>query len=261
MISKLIEITFAKQIHTSPPMILKKFLFLLFVLPPLHSLFGQRITVAVTVQYGSYRMKDLQDLQNEQASTIYDSLKTRTNVLYAFPAYSGGQLSVGYTKQRRYFHFTAAYNATGGRLSYEDYSGKIKIDKRIEGYSVALGYGYSVFDTGKLKVYPFLSMGATYSKLTTENLVEIYVSSEKTFVSNTYSSLQFFLKPELMLECYLTKSIFIGGSVGYFQQLSATSQKDQNGTRLTGKNNNDVHADWSGLRIGAGIGIQINRTE
>ena len=124
-------------------------------------------------------MNDLKDLQSEQAKNISDSLQTSPTTMYNFPAYWGFRVSTSYVKNRNNYSFQVGYNTTGGRIHYSDYSGEIKVDKRVSNTNFALGYSYAILNSKHFKLSAGIALGVTFSTIDAENLVEIYVSEEK----------------------------------------------------------------------------------
>ena len=219
---------------------------------------AQELTFSVVPQYGSYDMSDLKDLQSEQAKNISDSLNTSPKTMYNFPAYWGFRVSTRYVKNRHNYSFDVGYNTTGGRIHYSDYSGEIKVDKKVSNTNFALGYSYALLNSEHFKLSAGIALGIAFSTIDAENLVEIYVSEEKVQYTREYHGHQLFTSPEICFSYAPFKFLFLELTAGYHYQLNSSAMHDDSAGDLKNNKGGNVSPNWSGYRLGAGIGYKIN---
>ena len=219
---------------------------------------AQELTFSVVPQYGSYDMSDLKDLQSEQAKNISDSLNTSPKTMYNFPAYWGFRVSTRYVKNRHNYSFHVGYNTTGGRIHYSDYSGEIKVDKKVSNTNFALGYSYALLNSEHFKLSAGIALGIAFSTIDAENLVEIYVSEEKVQYTREYHGHQLFTSPEICFSYAPFKFLFLELTAGYHYQLNSSAMHDDSAGDLKNNKGGNVSPNWSGYRLGAGIGYKIN---
>lgn len=238
-----------------------KFLGIFFLLNWLgvNSSFGQSIDINVMPEYASYKMSEMKTLQDEQAAIIYDSLGTYPKKMYDFPNYWGISVNSGYNKRRHRLDLSVFYNVTGGRLYYSDYSGLIKIDKQVTVTGIMTSYSFAMINSKRIQTFIGLGVGSSFSTLKEANTIAIYISDEETIQSNKYSSKQFFINPKIDFVFYPINNFFVKVSASYSNQVSSTSQEDkESGKEFKNKSGNSVTLDWTGFRIGAGIGYRFN---
>jgi len=227
-------------------------------------LVAQSIDLSVMPIYGSYDMTNMKTYQDEQAGNIYDSLGTYPKKMYDFPPYWGLNINAGFNKNRHQFSLTLNYNTTGGRLSYSDYSGIIKIDKLVNCKGISGGYSFAIIQSEKIQTLLGFEVGVNFSTLKEENIVAIYISDEETNEVNKYRSQQITLIPEVSIAYFPIKNIFIKVSAGYSRQISTSKQLNKEPNQkleLVDESGKDVTLDWSGFRLGAGIGYRFNSSK
>ncbi|HEX6891053.1 MAG TPA: type IX secretion system membrane protein PorP/SprF, partial [Chryseolinea sp.] len=215
-------------------------------------------TFSLVPQYGSFNMNDLKDLQSGQAKNISDSLHTSPKTVYDFPSYWGFRVSTSYVKNRNSYSFYVGYNTTGGRIHYSDYSGVIKLDKQVSNTNFSLGYSYAMLNSQRFKLTAGIGVGIALSTIDAENLVEIYVSEEKDQSTTKYHGHQFFTTPEICFSYAPLKFLYLELTAGYHQQLSSSAMHDDSAGDLIDNSGEKVSPNWSGYRLGAGIGYKIN---
>jgi len=219
---------------------------------------GQELTFGLAAQYGSYEMNDLKGLQSEQAKIISDSLNTTPKTMYDFPAYWGFRVSTSYVKNRHNYSLHFGYNSTGGRVHYGDYSGVIQVDKQVSNNNFALGYSYSIVNSKRFKLTTGISLGIAFSTIDAQDLVEIYVSEEKEQRTGKYRGHQFFTSPEICFTYAPFKFLYLELTAGYHHQLSSSAMHDNSAGDLNNTKGETASPNWSGYRLGAGIGYKIN---
>lgn len=213
-------------------------------------------------QHGSYQMIKINELQEDQFKSIKDSLNISPSRIYTFPPYNAFGFGVSYSKKQHSYFLATSYNTTGGRLYYADYSGIIRIDKRVSGISTSVGYSYILVNGDKIRISIGIGIGATISTLKTENIIEIYKITPSTNSVANFSSFQLFGQPNLALTFSPNNFLFLQLKGEYYLQgySSEMTSKSFNQSKIS-KEEKSINLDWSGFRLSAGIGVKFNRVE
>ncbi|GIL23096.1 MAG: hypothetical protein BroJett042_16090 [Bacteroidota bacterium] len=217
----------------------------------------QSLNISIVPEYATYKMSELKKFQSQQAAIVLDSLLTNPKVMYDFPSYWGLSLNSSYSFSKHSYHLNLGYNVTGGRLHYSDYSGLIKIDKQVKSNHLSAAYSYSIVSAEHFQIKTGIALGVSFSSLRAYDNVEIYVSDEVVNESNKYHSKQLFVNPDIAFYLLPLKNIFLQMRIGYLQQIHSSGQKNE----VPHPNDNipsSLKLDWSGFRIGAGIGYKFN---
>jgi hypothetical protein len=202
-------------------------------------------------------MSDLKDYQSEQSKNISDTLLTTPETIYDFPSYWGFRINASYVSKRSNYSLHVGHNATGGRLHYSDYSGEIKIDKHVSNTNVSLSYAYDILNTTHFKLRAGLGVGVAFSTIEANNLVEIYVSEEKDEEITNYKGKQVFINPEASFVYAPLKFLFVELVAAYTKQVGST-EMIAGSDKLADANGDNVAPDWTGYRLGVGIGYKFN---
>lgn len=203
-------------------------------------------------------MSALKALQAEQLGTIQDSLNARgLKQVYRFPSYWGLAISSTYIKKRHQYSFSVGMYSTGGRVHYADYSGEVRLDKVATTVPVGLSYGFTLIDSKYYQIGAGLGLRVHFSRLKTDDLVEIYVSEERDAQANIYHSRELALLPQVAAVVSPVAGLKVTLEVGYSAQLKSSAPSTKNGSSLLDKKNRPVELDWSGYRVGAIVGYRI----
>ena len=208
------------------------------------------------LNYGTYAMKDLKEVQSRMSTSPSPDIKLKT--VTQFPRWIGLDIEGAWQFPKVELVFEAGYNATAGRLSYADYSGSLTYDQHINGFF----YGSGI--TGRLNksLHHVKSIGIKttfiYSQLKMDNKA---IAMDQVVESEHYefSSFNIQLSPLLRYE-YFRENFFVYSEVrlnwdAIKDPLTLQGQKD---AYLT-VGNDKARADWTGIRIGAGVGYRFIR--
>lgn len=214
---------------------------------------GQGSSVRFKIGYGTYQMNQLKDLQK----AIVTTLPVRGKATQSFPAYWNFQMKYLYkTSDKNRIGAFIDYASTGGRIAYSDYSGELKVDNVVSRYGLGVSEEYVLAQKDALSLSGLIEASALYSRLMMDSFVKINDQSQKDLAK--LKSLGLALEPGLLGEGKISK-MTIGLSVGY--QLSFCKPFHLKGERkaiLTNtETNKKVNPNWSGIRLGATIGINF----
>jgi hypothetical protein len=225
-----------------------KFIFpiVLFLLP----LCGfSQMKLSFAMGTGTYRMTELRNLtQNAKNSFAPFPAKVVDN----FPSYYVYDLGLTMVFDNGFligggFSFTSS----GSRVSYRDYSGSLQFDATAKGlsYGTSIGYRHS-FKNNMFLTFDFRH-GSTESSI---DLVHDYDGA----YSLSQSSL--FVQPTVIFS-KVYKRFSFDAHAGYFASIrSALFEVTISNTGTSsGTSSEELIADWSGARVGLGIGYILSK--
>lgn len=204
------------------------------------------------VNYNTFSHKEISDFQQELMEDIPE-IDLRVND--DFGANIG--YSLGLKVEDLDTQFFAAYNSTGGKISYGDYSGLIRITQLLKAYTAGAEYQFRLLDNdSKGVIYLGLRGLLNYTTLDLRSHSEIYdsVSSESVDfdavdlgvgVAFNYDIPVWIVK----LRLKLGYDLFLGGELKFSEDREVSLEDNEGDLVKTG---------WSGLRTGVGIVVPIN---
>lgn len=229
------------------------FIFLIVVLP----LFtAAQIQVTLNSGIGTYQMGELKTLQDN----FLKSMPVAAQVTASFPAYWFYELTAtNEFKEKFLMGGSLSYGSTGGRVYYSDYSGSLWSDQLASFYSITTLFGARrTWLDGKLSLQGDVRPGITITNL---DFSSNQAAGNAIYYSqNKYHSLNLVVQPTVSLS-YRWRSLSFNTFAGYNfnfakgELQSHQSYYSQFGILYSG--GNSTHVDWSGLRAGVGLGINL----
>ena len=210
------------------------------------------------ITYNSVDMSDMRYLLNDaiaQDSTLSSSQD--------FENYFGYYLHmdlVGIQKKNTATSFGLIfdYTSSGGRVSIADYSGQFNQDLLTKVFSLGPTLRTYYFPS---KFYNFgLDISATVSFSNLKILTNLNVNNNILVDEKLeFTSISGQLRLGILQRINISKTINITNRIGYLTELfpSRLKFKENEDLYLTGKFDNKLHLDWSGFRLGLGIGIRV----
>lgn len=228
----------------------------LFILPVLlANICAAQIKFTCGGGLGSYAMGDMKSIQNNFASQFPVTPK----ITDAFPSYymfEGGVL--GNVGSQLWCGVTLSTFSTGGRVSYKDYSGALRIDQLASAVSIGIPFQYQLSDDDAknqffLELAPHITMG----KLKIKSFSQLGNSSNEQIQS--FSELGLGVQPSLVFEKKINRIIGIYLKAGYFVQVyNDKLYLDKNHDYyLLNPDNKNAQLDWTGLRLSGGLAFKI----
>ncbi|MBL7857774.1 MAG: hypothetical protein JNM57_08795 [Cyclobacteriaceae bacterium] len=210
---------------------------------------GQLWNIGINAGIATYSYQELRDYQHY----IQSQIKVEGTITEDFPAYFIYSININRQLNKWILEVEVGHGSTGGRVYYEDYSGKFSCDQIIK-------YNYLNFSSSRilLEKNGFMITGGIktlfiFHKLTIENYLKIgnqVLSEEEDF-----SALNFGLQPYFKMKRNF-KTTFIQVSCGYEVQ-SKSEPTSSDGLFLAGENGNPVHLQGGGFRVTVGVGFRI----
>lgn len=204
--------------------------------------FGQGFTLEYQLGYGVYNMSGMKNNLKEslQATNVLKGIKTTDN----FPGYLTHDLRMGYQIQRHHFGILFGYMNTAGQNHLADYSGEYKYRIRNKGSKLGSFYRFYLTDPSTFTPFIELSFGTVF----TSSKIDMSLRLESTAYEQENIKLKgtnLFIQPALGFSYRFCSFASALVSVGY--EWDPVTNMTMEGEKVT------LEADWSGLRINAGI--------
>lgn len=207
-----------------------------------------QFTLSLNTGYASYKMKDLKSLQEQMLASV----PVDAEITSSFPSYWLYELSARLASPTKVVGAAFTYGSTGGRVYYSDYSGTIGSDQLLSFYEYSGSIGLQKkFLNGHLNLLGEVKPGLTFSHLEITSF-ESYSAVSYSGKAN-YKGLNVFVQPTVTAVGRFGQ-LGINGFVGYNANLIKGNLNEiGNNDSYLSLNQNPVHADWSGWRVGGGL--------
>lgn len=199
----------------------------------------------LTAGVASFRMTDMKYLQEYILSTY----PVEGKVTSSFPPYTSASLTV-FKQMYDYLRVggSYSYSTTGGKTSYQDYSGEIFTDMTATSHRLGAYLSYVILGGDRLDLSLSGRLDANYTSMSIESYYSIYNIGNR--ISNKYRSISpsGSIGAELM---YKLRQVSLGLDAGYLVDLQADLKDTQDGDPLLDPNDRDkiLTSDWSGWYV------------
>mgnify|MGYP003634985671 CR=1 FL=1 len=210
--------------------------------------FSQQGIIFIETNYNTFSHSSLSDFQEEFKNDLSEiPLKTTDN----FPANIG--FTIGYEIKDSNTAIFLSYNATGGKLSYSDYSGVVRIEESLNAISFGGIYYINLSKKNNFKVgFKGFSM---FSSLNIDSYSQVGDNIEQENID--FSAIDFGAGAQLNYEHSLS-FLILKANIGFDLVLGRKLKfKENSEAHLINNSGQDVHTGWSGLRTGIGIAIPL----
>lgn len=211
--------------------------------------YSQNGSVFIELNYNTFSHASLKSFQQE---FIEDIPEVPIEVNDNFPSNIG--FTLGYKLNNINTSLFFSYNSTGGKISYSDYSGVIRITQPLNAYTFGGEYQIKLSKTNNN-----FSLGlrgfSMLSNLKLENYTQVLDNITNENIK--FQSINFGVGGRLIYE-YPISFFIIKASLGFDMTFGGTLKfKENNDFYLENNNGDKVKTNWSGLRTGLGIEIPI----
>ena len=213
------------------------------------NIFSQQGKIFIETNYNTFSHSSLQQFQKEFKADIAPiPIKTVDD----FPTNIG--FTLGYEIIDSNVAIFLGYNATGGKLSYSDYSGIVRLEESLN--AITFGGIYYVNLNPEKKDFRIGFRGfSMLSSLNLDSYSEIGNNIQEDNVD--FQSIDFGVGAQLNYE-YPLSFFIIKANIGFDLVFGGKLKfKDNNEAHLINNSNQEVKTGWSGLRTGLGIVIPI----
>lgn len=223
--------------------------------------YGQKFYFNANIGYGTYALKDFKNFQDDMISSTAVNDKS----VESFPNYINYNFLADYAFNK--FHragIGVTYYTTGGRNHLSDYSGEYSLDLITNAYTFDIHYKTIIISYKKFNVFFQYKTGLLFSRLDISESMRL----NNTIISESaseYTGYSMVSEPSLHLSYAIHKSIYLNYSIG-FEKCSRARILSDNGLESVGGDEfpqfeDDLSADWSGLRTSIGISYSIGKKD
>jgi hypothetical protein len=200
-------------------------------------------------------MKDMKYLQEYILSTY----PVEGQVTSSFPPYT----STSFTLYKQVYDYlrvgiSYSYSTTGGKSSYQDYSGEIYTEITATSHRLGAYLSYVILGGDRLDLALSGRLDGNYTPVLIESYYNIF--SYGSNISNSYRSISpgGSIGGELW---YRLRKISLGLEAGYMVDLKGDLKESGDGDPLTDPNDRDrvLTSDWSGWLVRASLLINLNQ--
>ena len=211
---------------------------------------SQQGKIFIETNYNTFSHSSLSNFQQEFKADLNPvPLKTVDD----FPANIG--FTIGYEIIDSDVAIFLGYNATGGKLSYSDYSGVVKLEESLNSITFGGIYYVNITQQNKNLRLGFQAF-SMISSLTIDSYSKIGNLLEESSLG--FQSFDFGVGAQLNYE-YPLSFFILKANIGFDLVIGGKLIFDENNeAHLINNSNEDVKTGWTGLRTGFGIAIPIN---
>lgn len=212
--------------------------------------FAQNGKIVFETNYNTFSHTSLSDFQEEFKNDLREiPIKTTDD----FPGNFG--FSLGYELVDKNVLIFASYNSTGGKLSYSDYSGVVRITEELKGYTFGAEYLIPFSETDNNFTLGLRGFGM-FTTMNLENYTQISESVSQDEIE--FQSANLGVGARMLYE-YPVSFFIIRASVGFDLTFGGSfTFKENSDYHLQDNNEDKVKSNWSGLRTSVGIAIPLN---
>lgn len=208
---------------------------------------AQEFTAEYNLGYGTYRMSNMKEkLSGIKVEPDLVGLRATDN----FSGYMLQDARIGFAWKKHHAGVLFSYMNTAGRNHLADYSGEFSAEIRLKGYKTGAFYRFTVADGvwGNMPLRPYvqLSTGMVANRLQSHTHLLIDGTPIVEF-GEKMKGTNFFLEPAIGAQLRVCKYAAVNLSIGY--EWDPVRNMYDEKTELK----NDAEADWSGLRVQAGL--------
>ncbi len=233
-------------------------IFLFLIVP---NIFAQDFSFRVKGSYAEFNMSDLKNAQKEVSNTIINTFDIPIKNVESFPSFYSFELQLALFKSKNINSgILYGFSSTGARSIYSDYSGEYKIDYLINANN------YGAFVENNIQITPIHSIIIGGKLLVINSSLEI--DTHLSIGSNSNSMVEDFESSSFGINPYIAYQVSYGilhsrVEIEYLNDFGKEIHlKDNEDANLIIKNNGEkIYSNWSGLRFGLSIGINLTSSK
>ncbi len=218
-----------------------------------------RFTVSGQFGYGQYQMGALKEFQQDiQAFYVSEGLPLQT--VHDFPGHWDAEIRasipiLNFNNGKLNIGASLGYGSTGGRIHYADFSGEIGVDQVLEYRSLGLIFERSFTHTSQSTFYISAKQTLRFTNLDFTEFLALGDTGDSESLS--FKSTSFGLQPQLGYAVFIGNT-FVRVNAGYQIEIpSGLTFSANRNAKLIDSSGDTIGANWSGLRLGFMLGMQI----
>ena len=222
----------------------------LIVLPLGRNALGQ--SAFLEIGYGSFQMTSIKKFQ----AGLQGQLDFDAKTVDEFPSYFTFKgTALVYEVNDLAFGFSIGQVSTGGRISYADFSGSIKIDNNLRGFLLGPVVEYNLSESNSSQFNLTLNPYVNFTKHSLR--AETILLQEVDVTTVAFESTNYGLEGGFNYR-HFVGNFFVQGLAGFNFDLGGKIKSPQNRNAvLADESGNDVSSNWSGYRVSLGIGMRL----
>lgn len=216
--------------------------------------FSQGVEVSFGINRAGFRMEELKSFQE----SLRKSLPVPAKVGKNYPSYWGYEAHIDVNIKRFQVGGYYAFNSTGSKLSYSDYSGVVYYDQEIQVRQFGVSAHYSISRYSKVQAALLLEVGMGSTDFQFQEYLKIG-SGPESELKLEFESQSITIAPGISLKYVLADRFIFKGELKYLMDnpKSLTWTDDDQIHLLDGTDT--VGPDWSGVRIALLVGIRFHK--
>jgi len=227
---------------------MKKLLGVFLFVSLLNTANAQNGELFVDLNYSTFSFSQLRELQDDQLKGVKD---------YPLAVNDDFSSNIGFTlgyKINNQFAAYFSYNTTGGKISYADYSGVIRLTQPLKQYVLGGMYTFPLLENSENFRFGFKAF-ASFTSMEINSYSKLLDNSSEDSIELRSTGLG--IGPTLIYEQPIWK-VRLRFSMAYDLVFNGKlTLKDNDDMHLEDSSGDDIKADWSGIRAGIGISIPI----
>jgi len=149
------------------------------------------------------------------------------------------------------------YNTTGSRIGIKDYSGYYNFDQIVNGHLLGIEPGVIMTETPKYRLIFTIMSGALFTTIKTEEVLSVSGQTEED--QEYMSAFSIPVYPSINLSIPVKGFIYGSFSAGYLVDTGGKVHYKGNHDAVVIISGNPVKTGWTGLRISAGLHVNLGR--
>lgn len=222
-----------------------------FIFATIPAIEGDNISLSFRTVYGDYKMGEMQS-SLLQSSPQLNNLNLPYSITDDFQAGIGYELAFSGVINNWTIGTKIGYRTTSGKFEYSDTKREVYFVNHTRLLEIIEFVKYSVFKTKNLSLTLGLNLGAGRTMETRETKIALYDGEQGNYDDRS-TSLNLFFGPELMANLLITKHLRMEAFGGYDSHIFTGLN-----TNINNFPENAGNVDWSGVRLGLGLGWTFN---
>lgn len=210
-------------------------------------------SLRVSANTGGFSMRDLKQFQKEVAGNLPFPV-----TITSYPSFIGYEAKLLFSRKKFEIGPWFAFNSTGGRISYSDYSGGFYYNELLQIFQFGASGALRLTEGGnRWQVNALLDLGVGQTNYEFE--FEAQVNSAVIDSQNLeFVSFHYLAKPSISVKRILSDVFFVHGDLGFMLDSGGILKfKEDKNLNLINQNGAPIGPNWSGWRVTIGVGMRL----